>query len=100
MHARVVTAQIRPGKTDQMLKIYQSVINVAKEQKGFKGILSLTNRNTNKAISISLWENEDDMKAGETSGYLKEQIAKVAAQCTFDGTPVTEHYEVSIQELS
>ena len=53
MHARVMTAQIKPGKTDQMLKIYHSIIKAAKDQKGFKGILTLTNRNTNKAISIS-----------------------------------------------
>ncbi len=100
MHARVMTAQIKPGMTDRIRKIYQSIITAAQEQKGFKGIFTLTNRNTNKAISISFWETEDDMIAGETSGYLKEQIAKVAAQCTFDETPVTEHYEVSIQELS
>ena len=100
MHARVMTAQIKPGKTDRMLKIYQSIIKASQEQKGFKGIFALTDRITNKAIFISFWETEDDMKAGENSGYLKEKIAKIAAQCTFDGTPVTEHYEVSIQELS
>ncbi len=98
MHARVMTAQVKPGKTNQMLQIYRSIIPTAEKQKGFKGMLALTNRKTNKAISISLWETEDDMIAGENSGYLKEQIAKVAAELTFAGTPVTEHYEVSIQE--
>ena len=96
MNARVMTAQIMPGKTDQMLKIYQSIILTTKNLKGFKGIITLTNRNTNKAISISFWETKYDMIEGENSGYLKEKIAQIAAQNTFAVPPVTEHYDVSI----
>ena len=96
MYARVMTAQIMPGKTDQMLKIYQSIISTTKNLKGFKGILTLTDRNTNKAIFISLWETKADMIEGETSGYLKEKIAQIAAHNTFAMPPVTEHYDVSI----
>ena len=99
MNARVMTAQIMPGKTDQMLKIYQSIISTTKNMKGFKGLLTLTNRNTNKAITISFWENKDDMIEGETSGYLKEKIAQIAAQNTFAVSPTTEHFDVNIYIL-
>ena len=96
MYARVVTVQIQPGKMDEMISIYRdSVVPAAKEQKEFKGIFALTDTDTNKAISIALWETEADMKAGEASGYLNEQIAKVAP--TFAGSPATERYEVSVQ---
>jgi len=96
MYARVVTVQVQPGKMDEMISIYRdSVVPAAKEQKGFKGIFALTDTDTNKAISIALWETEADMKAGEASGYLNEQIAKVAP--TFAGPPTTERYEVSVQ---
>ena len=96
MHARVVTAQFQPGKMEEMLRIYRdSIVPAAKAQKGFEGIMCLTNPNTNKAISIALWETEADMMAGEASGYLQEQIAKVAG--TFAGPPVTEHYEVGVK---
>jgi len=91
-----MTAQIMPGKTDQMLKIFQSITSTTKNLKGFKGFLTLTNRNTNKTISISLWETKADMIEGETSGYLKEKIAQIAAHNTFAVPPVTEHYDVSI----
>ena len=96
MQARVMTVQIMPNKTDQMLNIYNSIISTTQKMKGFKGFLTLTNRTTNKAISISLWDTKADMEEGETSGYLKEKIAKIAAHNTFAGPPVTEHYDVSI----
>ena len=96
MYARVVTVQIQAGKMEEMLSIYrESTVPAAKEQKGFKGIFLLTNTDTNKGISIALWETEADMEAGEASSYLQEQIAKVAP--TFAGPPTTDHYEVSVQ---
>jgi len=42
-----------------------------------------------------MWETKDDMTAGEASGYLKEQIVKLAA--TFAGSPIKEHYEIVLQ---
>jgi heme-degrading monooxygenase HmoA len=96
MRARIITAQIHPGKMDELISIYrESIVPAAKEQKGFKDAILLTDHNTNKVISITLWEREADMKAGETSSYVKEQIAKAVP--TFAGPPTTEHYEVSVQ---
>ena len=96
MHARVSTVQIQPGKTDEAINIYRdSVVPAAKQQKGSKGMLLLTDASTGKGISIALWETEADMKAGEASGYYQEQIAKFAS--VFAAPPVMEHYEVSVQ---
>ena len=36
----------------------------------------LTDPGTGKGMSVTLWETEEDLKAGESSGYFKEQIAK------------------------
>jgi heme-degrading monooxygenase HmoA len=81
---------------EEAVGIYRdSVVPAAKQQKGFKGALLLTDPNTGKGISIALWETEADMQAGEASGYFQEQIAKFAA--VFAAPPVTEHYEVSLQ---
>jgi hypothetical protein len=35
------------------------------------------------------------MLAGEASGYLREQLAKIAV--LFAAPPTTEHYEVAVQ---
>jgi heme-degrading monooxygenase HmoA len=96
MHARVTGTQILPGKIDEAIGIYRdSVVPAAKEQKGFKGAYQLVDRSTGKSLSISLWDTDADMLAGESSGYLREQVAKFAA--VIAGPPTTEHYEVAVQ---
>ncbi|MBA7605438.1 hypothetical protein ES703_12569 [subsurface metagenome] len=96
MHARVVISQMQLAKVDEGINLVRdSVAPAAKQQQGFKGILSLADRNTGKGISITMWETEADMKAGEASGYLQEQIAKFSA--IFAAPPTTEHYEVIVQ---
>jgi len=96
MHARIVAGLAKPGTIDQGISIYEnSVAPATQEQRGFKGVFFLVNRDTNQFMSVTLWETEADMEAGEASGYLQEQIAKAAA--IIAAPPTTEHYEVSVQ---
>ena len=96
MHARIMSGQVQPGKEDELTNIYRdSVIPAAKQQKGFKGGLLLVDPNTGKCVSISLWETEAEMTAGESSGYLREQVAKLTP--TFAAPPVREAFEVRLQ---
>ena len=95
MYSRVMTGLVKPGKADELAKIYQeAVVPAAKAQKGFKHAILLADPGTGKYISISLWETETDMEAGEASGYLQEQVAKVGP--TLAGPPVREVFEVSV----
>jgi heme-degrading monooxygenase HmoA len=96
MNARVTIVQILPGKIDEAISVYRdSVVPAAKQQKGYKGVYLLTDRNTGKGISVALWETEADMTAGETSGYYQQQLAKF--KDIFGAPPVREAYEVSVQ---
>jgi len=96
MKARIVSAQIRPGKTNEAIAIYRdSVVPAAKQHKGFKAALLLTDPDAGKALSITLWETDADMTSGEASGFLKEQITKFGA--VFSAPPGREHYDVSVQ---
>ncbi len=68
MYARVVNVQLKQGMLDEAKRIInESVVPVLKEQKGFKSQFLLTQQDTNKAISINLWETEADLTAFETS---------------------------------
>ena len=97
MHARVTVSQIKPDKIDEALALYRdSVVPTAKQQRGFKALLNLSDRTTGKGLSIVLWETEADMKAGEASGYYQQQLAKF--KDLFATPPVKEHYEVAVQE--
>lgn len=96
MYARLTTVLIQQGKVEEANNIYRdSVVPAAQQQKGFKGAFLLTDPNTGKNVSISLWETEDDMKASEMSSFVQEQMVKFAA--VLAAPPTTEHYEVSVQ---
>lgn len=96
MYARVTFATAQPAKVDEIAKVVRdSILPAAKKQKGFKSLLFLTNRNTGKGMNIVLWNTEADMTAGESSGFYREQVAKVMP--LLSGPTTMEHYEVSVQ---
>jgi hypothetical protein len=98
MYARVTTVQFPADRVDEAIRIYRdSVVPSAKQQKGFKGVLYLTDRSTGKTMAIFLAETEADLTATETSGYLQEQAAKFAH--IEAGQPTVEHFEVGVQAL-
>ena len=96
MFARLTIVQVKIGKMDETIKIYEdSVVSAAKSQKGFQRAYLLTDRNTGKGISCTLWDSEEDAVANEQSGYYQEQIGKF--KDVFTAPPVQEGYEVAVQ---
>jgi heme-degrading monooxygenase HmoA len=96
MYARVTFATAQSGKIDETIRVMRdSILPAAKKQKGFKSLFFLTNRNTDKGVVIVLWNNEADMKAGENSGFYREQVAKEMPLLA--GPTTMEHYEVSVK---
>ena len=82
--------RLRGVPSSSMLnRIHRSVIQ------GHKGHHLLTDRSNGKVISISLWETEANMMAGESSGHYQQQLAKF--KDLFAAPPVREAYEVSVQ---
>jgi len=97
MYARAVNIQFQSGKVDEASRIVKdAIVPVMKGQKGFKGQLLLTQKDTGKAISINLWETEADLTAFETSPLYKELLGKLGSFLA--GPPASERYEVSVQE--
>ncbi len=95
MFARLTIAQIKSGKMDELARIYaESIVPAARSQNGYQGSYLLTNKETGKAISITVWDSEADAIANEQSGYYKEQVAK-AAPC-FAAAPDREGYEIAV----
>jgi heme-degrading monooxygenase HmoA len=96
MYARVTIGQSQAGKADEGIRLHRdSVVPACKQQKGFKGLYLLNDRKTGKSITISLWETEADMTAGESSGFYQQQVAKF--KDVLSATPVREAYEVTVQ---
>ncbi len=98
MYARMTTMQPRQGMAGEAAKTFsQSVIPAAQQQMGFRGALLLEDPASGRGTSITLWETEADLKAGEESGYFKAQIAKFGPLMT--GPPVREALVVTARAL-
>ncbi len=96
--ARLTITQSKIESVDEMVKLYsESVVPAAKSQKGYLGILLLSDRKTGKSISIALWESEEDAIANEKSGYYQEQVNKF--KNFYTAPPIREVYEVTIKDL-
>ena len=95
MHARVISVQLKPGTAEEASRVYrESVLPAARRQPGFQRATLLVDPVTERALSITQWATEADLTASETSGYLREQVAKLAP---YFATPVvSELFSVTV----
>jgi heme-degrading monooxygenase HmoA len=97
MYASVSSAQVQPGKADELIQLWRdSIAPAVKELKGFKGAYVLTDRETNKGITLVLYETKEDAMAVQSSGKFKELVAMLGNTLVPDSV-VRGVYEVSIQ---
>ncbi len=96
MYASVVTTQMRAGMLEEAINIYKSsIVPAIQIQPGFKGATLLVNADTNIGVSTTIWETKAEMLAGEASGYLQSEFAKLGS--FLKAPPANAHYEVSVQ---
>ena len=96
MYARVTTSQVDPSKAEEVEAIMQDIVlPMLRQQKGFKNYIPFVDRASGKAITVTVWETEEDRQASDQSGeFYKEAIAKVTP--FFKAPPIVENYEVEI----
>src|SRR5262245_64606842 len=94
MFARVITLQLRPGKLDAFLRLFQdAIVPVTAALPGFGGMTLLTDP-SNRVVTVGLWETEADLQAGERITGV-EHLADM--QELLAGPPLREAYMVSLQ---
>src|SRR5436309_9411087 len=75
-HARVMSGHTQPGQLDEAVRLVREVfLPEFQKQKGFLGLLFLVDASTNKCLSISFWESDDDMMGLESCGHHGQQIS-------------------------
>ena len=88
MFARVITAQAGPEGFDATIALAEQQLPGARQLPGFKGYYLLTDAETRKVRTISLWGTREQMPSG-----VRDQ-ATAAAGLT---SPQLEIYEVTMQ---
>jgi len=98
MEARVITVQVDIYRIDKAIKIYEeSVAPAVKLREGGLGAILLVDRKSGKAISITMWENEDREREARESGFMQEQIARFESMLI--ATPEIDCFEVIVNNL-
>jgi heme-degrading monooxygenase HmoA len=98
MLARVSTYEGPSHRMEEGINyVRERILPAARNIAGFSGILLLADRETGKALSITLWESEQSLRdSEEEAARLRRETAEAGGE-TIAGV---ERYEVSIFEVS
>jgi heme-degrading monooxygenase HmoA len=96
MHARVTTIAGSPAEADAGIDNFRTnVVPFAREQG--KGAILLLDRQSGEAIAITLWQDEEAMRASEEGANSLR--AQAAGQMGAAQTPTIGRYEVAVFEV-
>ena len=101
MHARVSTYQGPPNLTQEQVEEAErydreNILPSARQMDGFKGAIALLDRQSGKALSVTLWESEEAMRASEAeANRLRQQSAEAASETVEN----VERYEITLLEV-
>ena len=79
MYARVMHIRARPGKLDEIAALYRTGVAPALQaQEGFHSTLLLTDPDSGRGLSITLWETVAARDASGSSSRFTAQLRSVA----------------------
>ena len=87
MHARVWQLHIRPGRVQHFQDVFSSVVDLARRQGGYRGVLALASDKSESpnVTLVALWDSLEAIRASDDNVILTEAIARFLACC--DGLP-------------
>jgi len=92
MFARV-SAYHADEDNQKLLGAFQDTIGPLQTVEGFSHAYFLVDKDTGRAVSITIWEDEDAMSASEAGG---EERRKRRAEISGASVDAVDHYEVSL----
>src|SRR5712691_3245302 len=96
MHARVTSLSGSPDDVDGGVASFRENVVPFTHEQGGKGAILLVDRQTGKAIAITLWEDEQALRASEErANTLRAQAAEDMGAA---GAPTVDRYEVAVFE--
>ena len=78
MHARVWQLYIRPGKMQDFQDILSSLVDLARKQKGYRGVFVLGSGKSESpdVTSVALWDSLEAIRASENNLFLTQAISR------------------------
>ncbi|MEU6877431.1 hypothetical protein [Streptomyces sp. NPDC046712] len=98
MFARLSTYQGSPVPPEgDLTEKSEAIVQLVQDLPGFRGAFYLVERETGKARSLTLWEDEATMRASEERAA---EIRAEAAQREGQRVVLVEHFEVAFSKLA
>ncbi|MDD5439593.1 MAG: hypothetical protein PHS37_05345 [Candidatus Omnitrophica bacterium] len=95
MFARMTTVFVNVAKLDEMAHFFkETIILSAKQQRGFKKAVYLTEPHSGKIVILTIWEDEESALESESTGYYYTTLSKMTP--FFDTQPVREVFQVNV----
>ncbi len=94
MHARVSTYAGSAEQLDEVVRNFESSSDAVRELDGFEGAYMLVDRANGRALTITLWANEDAVRA---SAERADEVRAEAAGGAGFSIESVEIYEVALQ---
>jgi len=96
MYAQLITISIKPDQIDEFQELYKEYINPEiKTQKGYQDFYLLVDREKSRALSITIWDDQESAEASEEVNLYLEQRASYPL---YSAPPVREGFEVAIKD--
>jgi hypothetical protein len=97
VYARVHTLETTPEQREEGLKIIrEQLLPWTRESTGFRGLIGLTDPASGVALVITLWADEESLRASEQAG---EHLSTLTNQVTGTTRRSLDDYEVTLFEL-
>jgi heme-degrading monooxygenase HmoA len=90
MRARVTTFDIKADRADDGARLFLAAKEHLRDRSGFIDAMLLLDRDTQKAMTIALWDSEQAM--ADSTDFVREQFANAAE--TMASPPQLHTYEV------
>ena len=97
MHARVSTLTGSPDQAEVGITDFKEKVAPWVKENGGPGGILLIDRETGKALAITLWNNEEAMQRSEEAA--NEHRRRVGDEMQAQGSPTVERYEVAVFEV-
>jgi heme-degrading monooxygenase HmoA len=95
MYARVSTYRATAERSNDAASAFQDSIDRISEMEGIRDAYLLVDRDSGKAMTMTLWESEDTMHA---SSDAADRVRSDAAQAFGGSIESVETYEVAMHE--
>jgi hypothetical protein len=97
MYARVHTLETTPEQHDEGLRIIrEQLLPWTRESTGFRGMIGLSDLASGVALVITLWADEESLRASEQAG---ERLGDLTNEVTGTTRRSLDDYEVTLFEL-